>query len=106
MVPPPATEYLDMATAVLIKQVLHVGEELHMSALIGRDGDALHILFDRRFHDLRYGPVVSEMDDLGPHALQDPAHDVDGGVMAVKKTCGGDQANFVMGGVHKLTTVR
>ena len=37
------------------------------------------------------------MDDLCAHALQDAAHDVDGGVVSVKQTRGGDKAYFLRG---------
>jgi hypothetical protein len=35
------------------------------------------------------------MDDFGAHALQDAAHDVDGGIVPIKQTGGGDKTDFV-----------
>ena len=35
-------------------------------------------------HDLVHGTIVPEMDDFHTGALQDTAHDIDGGVMAVE----------------------
>ena len=37
------------------------------------------------------------MDHLRAHALQDATHDVDGGIVPVKQTCGGDKAHFLRG---------
>jgi hypothetical protein len=39
------------------------------------------------------------VDDFGAHALQDAAHDVDGGVVAVKQAGGGDKTHLVGGAV-------
>ena len=68
-----------------------------MSPLIGGHGDGLCIFFDGTVHDLVYRAVVSQMDDFATRALQDAAHDVDGGVVAVKKGGGGDDADGVAG---------
>ena len=40
---------------------------------------------------------MAQVDDLCAHALQDAAHDVDGGVVSVKQTRGGDKAHFLGG---------
>jgi len=50
-------------------------------------------------HDLVHTAVVAQVDDLGAHALQDAAHDVDGGVVAVKQAGRGDKAHLVGGAV-------
>ena len=65
-----------------------------MTALIAGYGDALYIFFDGGFDDLPNGSVVSEMDDLGTLTLQDPSHDVNGRIVAIKKTGGCDQPYF------------
>src|SRR5690606_35004730 len=56
-----------------VDQVLEV---LDVTALVGRDGDALHVLLDGGVHDLFDRTVVPQVDDLGPLGLQDPPHDV------------------------------
>src|SRR5262249_9691761 len=44
------------------------------------------------------GAVVTEVDDLGAFGLEDAAHDVDGGVVAVEEACSGDEAQSARGG--------
>jgi hypothetical protein len=42
---------------------------------------------------------MAQVDDLGAHALQNAAHDVDGRVMPIKQAGGCDKAHFVLGTV-------
>ena len=57
-------EYFDLFAAVFSKQIEHVFEILDVSALIGRDGNALHVFLQRGVHDFAYGPVMAEMNDF------------------------------------------
>ncbi|GAA2483189.1 hypothetical protein GCM10010198_37020 [Nocardia seriolae] len=66
-----------------------------MPALIRADRDPLHVLGDRRVHDLPHGPVMSEMNHLGPLGLKDSAHDVDGRVMAIEQRSGGNEPHWM-----------
>ncbi len=77
-----------------------VGEVLEVAALVGADGDALHILGDGGRHHLVDRAVVPEVDDLGPLGLEEAAHDVDGGVVTVEQGGGGDEAHRVPGHVQ------
>lgn len=43
--------------------------------------------------------TVAQVDHLGPHALQDAAHDVDRRIMAVKQAGRRDKTHFVGGAV-------
>ena len=70
-----------------------VPEVLDVAALVGADGHPLHVLLDGRGHHLVHGPVVAQVDHLGPLGLQQPAHDVDGGVVAVEEAGRGDEPN-------------
>jgi hypothetical protein len=104
-----ATEYFDMPAPVLLQQVLHVLEKLHMATLVRRNGNALRIFLDGAFHDLGNGPVMAQVDDLGSLALQDAPHDIDGCIMTVKKAGGRNDADLVLGVEwhgNKLTSVR
>jgi uncharacterized protein involved in propanediol utilization len=94
-----AAENLDVSGAEFFQQVVHVFEKLRVAALIGGDGDALHVFLDGAAHNFPHRAVVAEVDDLRAARLQDAAHDVDRGVVAVEKTGGGDEADFVVGGV-------
>ncbi len=88
-------ENLDLLAAPCPQQVDHVLEILDVPALVGRDGDALHIFLQRRIDDFLHRAVVAEMDHFGTSGLQDAPHDVDRGVMAVEQRGGGDEAQFV-----------
>ena len=92
-------KHLNVCAATLAQQIDHVLEVLHMAALVGADGDALHVFLQRSSHHLVHRTVVAQVDHLGTHALQNAAHDVDGRVMPVKQTGGCDKAHFVLGTV-------
>ena len=77
-----------------------VPEVLDVAALVGADGHALDVLVDRGPDHLVDRAVVAEVDDLGPLGLQEPAHDVDGGVVAVEEAGRGDEADRVVGPVE------
>ena len=95
-----AAEDLDVAGALLAQQLGEVLEVLDVPALVGRDGDALDVLVDRRVDDLLDGAVVPEVDHLGALALHDPPHDVDRRVVAVEERGGGDEPDRVGRGVQ------
>jgi hypothetical protein len=42
---------------------------------------------------------VTQVDDFSAHALQNAAHDVDGGIVAIKQAGCCDKAHFVCGSV-------
>jgi hypothetical protein len=90
-----AAEHLDVLAAALAQQVDHVLEVLDVAALVGADGDALHVFLQGGGDDLVDAAVVAEVDHLGAHALQDAPHDVDGGVVAVEQAGRGDEAHLV-----------
>ena len=72
---------------------------LHMAALIGRHRDAVRVFLQRGGDDLVHRAVVPEVNHLGAHALQDAAHDVDGGIVPVKQASGSDKSHLVRGAV-------
>ena len=89
-------EYLDVLAAALAQQVNHILEVLDVAALVGGDGDAMHILLNGGVHDFVDRPVVAEMDDFDAAGLEDAAHDVDRCIMAVEQARCGNEANFVL----------
>ena len=95
--PAAAAEHLDVLATPLPQQIHHVLEVLHVAALVGGHGDALHVLLERRRDDVFHGAVVAQVDHLGAARLQDAAHDVDGGVVAVEQGGGRDEADLVLG---------
>ena len=90
-----AAEHLDVGAAALAQQVDHIYEMFDVPALVAGDGDALHVLGQGRGDDLVNRAVVPQVHDLGAVRLQDAAHDVDRGVMAVEQRCGGHEAHFI-----------
>ena len=90
-----AAVYFDVSGSFFFQQVVHVFKKFHVAALITRDGDTLSVFLDGGVHDFLYAAVVAEVDDFGAAGLQDAAHDVDGGVVAVEKRSGGHDAHFI-----------
>ncbi len=62
--PPPPPKTLMCPAAALAQQVDQVLEVLDVAALVGADGDALHVLLQRRVDDLVDRAVVAEVDHL------------------------------------------
>ena len=87
-----AAEYLDMFCAELTQPIDHVGEELHMTALVRTDRDAVGIFLDSRPHDVVDAAVVAEVDNLDALGLYQAAHDVDRRIVAVEQGCRRNEA--------------
>ncbi len=87
-----AAEHADVLGAALAQQVDHVLEELDVPALVGRNGDGVGVFLDGRAHDVQHAAVVAQVNDFRALRLDQPAHDVDGGVVAVEQRGGGDEA--------------
>jgi hypothetical protein len=94
-----ATKHLDVRAAPAFQQIDHVLEVLDVPALVRAHGNALCVFLQRRGDHLVDTAVMPQMDHLGAHALQDAAHDVDGGVVTVEQAGGSDKAYFVDGTV-------
>ena len=90
-----AAENLDTPRAALMQQIDGIFEIFDMAALIGADGDALHILLDRGGDDFVDRAIVAEMDHFGARRLQDAPHDVDGRVMPVEQARRGHEPDLV-----------
>ena len=82
----------DVAGALLAQHVHHVAEVLVVPALVGTHRDAVGVLLDRGPHDVGDAAVVAEVHDLGAMCLQQPADDVDRGVVAVEERCRAHEA--------------
>jgi hypothetical protein len=97
--PSATAEDLDVPRALLLQQVVHVLEVLGVPALVARHGDGVRVLLDRGVHHILHAAVVPQVDHLGAGALDDPPHDVDGGIVAIEERGGGDDADLVLGDV-------
>ena len=64
-----------------------------MTTLVGAHRHALDVFGDGGPGHFLHRPVVAEVDDFGPLGLQKPAHDVDGGIVPVEQTGGGDESD-------------
>ncbi len=78
-------EHLDVAGSAFPQLVDHVAEVLVVPALVGRHRDGIGVFLDGRAHDVQYAAVVPQVDHLAALRLDQAAHDVDGGVVAVEQ---------------------
>ena len=67
-----------------------------MPALIRADGNGLGVFLQRSVDDFRHRAVVTEMDNLHAGGLKESTHNVDGGVMTVKKGRRGNDPDVVL----------
>ncbi len=92
-----AAEYFDMAAVFFFQHVVHVLEKFHVAALVRGDGNGLYVFLNGGVDDFVYRAVVSEMNDFGSGGLNNTAHDVDGGIVAIKQRSGGNDTDMVFG---------
>ena len=93
MVPAATAVDPDVAPTGRPQAVDQVAEVLDVAPLVGADGHPLDVLLDGRGHHLVDGAVVAQVHHLGALGLEQPAHDVDGGVVAVEQAGGGHEPN-------------
>ncbi len=74
-----------MIRAAFPQQVHGIFEELDVPPLVTADADPLHILLNRCRDDLLHGTVVTQVNDLRPGGLENPANNIDRDIMAVEK---------------------
>jgi hypothetical protein len=84
-----------LRTAVIPKPVDKVAEVLHVAALVGADGHTLDVFGHGGPHHFVDRAVVAEMHDLRPLGLEEPPHDVDGGVVPVEQAGRGHESHRV-----------
>ena len=84
-----------MACTFFVKEIVHVFKIFIVTTLVACHGDRLGIFLDGGVHHFLYTPVVTQMDYFAAGGLNDATHDVDGRVMPVKQTGGGDNAYFI-----------
>ena len=93
----PAAEHADVRRAGFVQAVNDVFEVLDMATLIARQRDAVGVFLQGRTHHVIDRAVVAQMHHFRALGLDQPAHDIDGGIMAVEQRGGGDetQGGFV-----------
>ena len=92
-----AAEEFDVARAPLFEEVVHVLEVLVVAALVAGNGNGLGIFLNGAVHDFLHRAVVAQVDNLRAAALNNAAHDVDGGVVPIKEGGGRDDPDVVFG---------
>ena len=86
-----AGEYADVVCAALFQQVDHVAEVLVVPALVAGDCYGIGVFLDRRADNIHHAAVVAQVNHLGALRLDQAAHDVDGGIVAIKQAGSGDK---------------
>ncbi len=87
-----AAEDAHVARAGFAQPVDHVAEILVVPALVGADGNRVRVFLQGRVDHVGHCAVVPEVDDFRPRALDQAAHHVDGGVVAVEQRGRGHEA--------------
>jgi len=87
-----AAEHAHMAGAAFLQHVDHVLEVLDVAALVAGQRDAVGVFLQRGADDVLDAAVVAQVDDFRALALDQAAHDVDGGIVPVEQAGGGDEA--------------
>ena len=67
-----------------------------MTALIRRHGDSVNVFLNSRIDHLIYTTIMTKVDHFNSGTLDDAAHDIDGGVVAIKKRGGGNDTYFML----------
>jgi hypothetical protein len=94
-----ATKYFDMSRSALFQQIVHVFEILIVTALVAGHGNGLRVLLNGAIDHLIHAAVVTQMDDFATGALDDAAHDIDRGIVAIEKRGGGYNTYFILWGI-------
>ncbi len=66
-----------------------------MPALVAGNGNAVCIFLNSTFHNFVYAAVMAQVNDLGPLALQNTTHNINGGIVPVKQGGGSNNPYFI-----------
>ena len=94
--PASPTKYFDVSSTTLLKQIIHIFKILHMTALIRRHGDSVNVFLNGRIYHLIYTTIMTKVDHFNSGTLDDAPHDIDGGVVAIKKRGSGNDTYFML----------
>ena len=86
-----AAEHADVACAAFLQHVDHVLEVFDMTALVAGQRDGVGVFLQCGADHVLDAAVVAEVDDFGALRLDQPAHDVDGGIVAIEQAGGSDK---------------
>ncbi len=82
---PTAAENLDVLRTTFLEFINHETKIFVMTTLVGRYRNGIGIFLDRSAHDIQHTAIVAQMNDFTTLCLDQSTHDVDGGVMSIKK---------------------
>ena len=68
-----------------------------MSSLVGSEGNGIRVFLYRAVDYFAHRPIVPEVNDLHPGGLNDPAHDVNGRIVTIKKGGRGNYTDMIFG---------
>lgn len=94
---PTAGKYLDMASTLLLEEVIHVFEIFRVATLVAGHSNGLGIFLYGGIDHLFNAPVVAQVDHFTTCSLYDPAHDIDGRIMAIEEAGSGNDTHLVLG---------
>ena len=87
-----AGDHADMAGVALAQHVDHVLHVFHVPALVAGQRDGIGVFLQGGAHHVFHRAVVAQVDHLRALRLDQAAHDVDRGVVAIEQAGGGDEA--------------
>ncbi len=66
-----------------------------MTTLVTGNSNTLNIFFYSCLNDFFYRPVMAQVNDLSTFTLHNSPHDIDGGIMTIKKTGCRNNTNLI-----------
>jgi len=91
-----ASENFDVPEPLFFQHVVHVFEEFHVTPLVRGNGNGLDIFLNGGIDNFMNRTVVPQMNHFGPRRLDDPSHNIDGGVVSVKQRSGCYDPNVML----------
>ena len=91
----PTAKNFYMWGSFFFEQVEHVFEILHMSPLIGGHRNGLSIFLNGTIYNLLHRTVMSQVNNFTTRGLDNPSHNIDSGIVAIKEGSRSYNAYFV-----------
>src|SRR5690625_1716985 len=84
-----------MSCSFLLKQVIHIFKVFVMSSLIRCHRNCLNIFLNSRIYNFFNTSVMTKVNYFYTGSLDNTAHNVDGGIMAIKKRSSSNYSNII-----------
>ena len=79
------TKYFDMFCSFFLQQIIHIFEIFVVSPLVGSHRNCISIFLNGGVHNFFYTSIMTQMNDLNSGCLNNSTHDINSGIMTVKK---------------------